>query len=59
MSWLQSFVVAVLVVLCAGYAIRAGVIRRAGNPAWRRWALIAALFGVALAINLAVLAGSG
>ena len=59
MSWLQSSIVAILVVLCAGYAIRAGAIRRVGNPAWRRWAIIAALFGVALVINLVVLAGSG
>jgi len=59
MSWLQSFIVAILVVLCAGYAIRAEVIRRAGNPAWRRWALIARLFGIALVINVIVFAGSG
>jgi len=56
MSWVQSFVVAVLAVLCAGYAVRAEVIRRAGNPAWRRWGLIAALFGLALVLNIAVLA---
>ena len=55
MSWVQSLIVAILAVVTVIYAARALVIRRAGNPAWRRWALVAALLAVALVLNVVVL----
>lgn len=59
MSWVQSFIVAILAVATVIYAGRAVATRRAGNPAWNRWALVAGLFAVALAVNLVALAVSG
>lgn len=59
MSWLQSFVVAILAVATVIYAGRAVATRRAGNPAWTRWVLVACLFAVALAVNVVALAVSG
>ncbi len=59
MSWVQSFIVAILAVATVFYGVRAVIIRRAANPTWTRWALVAGLFAVALVINLVVLAGIG
>lgn len=55
MTWLQSFLAAFLAVATVIYVGRAIAIRRAGNPAWTRWAWVAALFAVALAVNVAAL----
>ncbi len=52
MDWLNAVAIAIGAVLAVAYGIRAAVIWRAGNPAWRRWGLVSALFvlGVALVI---------
>ena len=47
MSWLQSFIVAILAVATMFYVARAVAVRRAGNPNWSRWALLAGLFALA------------
>lgn len=58
MTWVQSFIVAILAVVTTIYAGRAIAIRRAGNPAWRRWGIIAALFAIALVLNIVGLLAS-
>ena len=59
MTWVQSFMVAILAVATVIYTGRAVTARRSGNPQWGRWALVAGLFAVALALNLVALAVSG
>ena len=48
MDW--AFAIAIGIVLAVAYGIRATVIWRAGNPAWRRRALIAVLFAIGVAL---------
>jgi hypothetical protein len=59
MTWVQSFIVAILAVATVFYVARAVIIRRAGNPNWTRWALVAGLFALALVLNLVALAVRG
>lgn len=59
MTWVQSFVTAILAVATVIYAGRAIAIRRAGNPNWPRWAWVAALFGLAFVVNVIALALGG
>ena len=59
MTWVQSFIVAILAVATVFYVARAVIIRRAGNPNWARWALVAGLFALALVLNLVALAVRG
>ena len=46
MSWLQSFIVAILAVATMFYVARAVAVRRAGNPNWSRWALLALVLNI-------------
>lgn len=55
MTWLQSFLTAFLAVATVIYAGRAVVLRRASNPTWSRWGWVAALFAVALVVNVVAL----
>jgi len=57
-SWLQSFIVAILAVATMFYVARAVAVRRAGNPNWSRWALVAGLFALALILNVVALVAS-
>jgi hypothetical protein len=59
MTWVQSFIVAILAVATVFYVARAVIIRRAGNPNWTRWALVAGLFALALVLNLVALGVRG
>lgn len=55
MTWLQSFVVAILAVATVFYVARTVIIRRAGNPNWTRWAWVSALFALAFILNVVAL----
>lgn len=59
MTWAQSFITAILAVATVIYALRAIAIRRAGNPNWTRWGWVAALFALALVINVIALGLAG
>ena len=50
MDWARAFAIAIGIVLAVAYGIRATVTWRAGNAAWRRWALIAVLFAIGVAL---------
>jgi len=54
-TWIQSFLTAFLAVATVIYAGRAVALRRASNPAWSRWGWVAALFAVALVVNVVAL----
>jgi hypothetical protein len=55
MSWIQSFLVAILAVALVFYVARTVILRRAENPAWTRWAWVSGLFALALVLNVVAL----
>ena len=55
MTWLQSFVVAAMLVAAVYYGVRAAGMHRAREANWKRWAWVTALFALAFVINLVAL----